>query len=120
MNILPIRGYSEGLLAVDKRPMRVGQVLAKNGYPCMEHKLYALRDSAEATNAWRLEAWCEGISVYLVVFAGLLRMPGKFFKVPGGSCKDPGASGVLLVGSWKVVAGPWELLGNLMGLFGGV
>ena len=84
------------------------------------HELYALRDSAEATNAWRLEAWCEGISVYLVVFAGLLRMPGKFFKVPGGSCKDPGASGVLLVGSWKVVAGPWELLGNLMGLFGGV
>ena len=31
--------------------------------------LYALRDSAEATNAWRLEAWCEGISVYLALYS---------------------------------------------------
>ena len=30
----------------------------------------ALRDSAEGTQAWRLEAWCEGTSVSLVVFAG--------------------------------------------------
>ena len=33
--IFPIRGYSEGLLAVDKMPMRGGTLLAENGSACM-------------------------------------------------------------------------------------
>ena len=67
--------------------------------------LYALRDSAEAIKAWRLEPWCEECEgPQFCVLCGLCGVLGDFWVylgVPGGSLGFP----------WDYLGGPLELLG---------
>ena len=61
-------------------------------------ELYALRDSAEATKAWRLEAWCKGCEV-------------PPFWCHWWSLRGPW-------GSFGVLGRTWWVLGGLLGLAG--
>ena len=87
------------------------------------HILYAVRVSAEATKAWRLETSATGARFLLFgVIGGLCGVVGDplvCLGVPGGS---PGASRDYLGcpwSSWEFVDGPWGALRS-QGLPGGL
>ena len=82
--------------------------------------LYALRDSAEATNAWGLEAWCEGCELpefwcpwwSLRCLWRSFGVPGRPWWVPGGPLGLTGMSGERLgVSGWS-----WGILVQCQGL----
>ena len=87
--------------------------------------MYALRDSAEATKALRLEAWREGVRgssvlVSLVVFAGslgILRCTWASLVRPWGSLGMSGMSLELLEVSGRSLGVPGKCQGLPRGLW---
>ena len=65
--------------------------------------LYAFRDSADATKAWRLEAWCKECEVppFGVIggLCGVLGDPLVCLGVPGGSLPAKLGEGPIFVGN---------------------
>ena len=84
----------------------------RHRYICIA--LYALRDSAEATKAWRMMAWCKGCEVPSFWCHWLsLRAPWGSFGVLGRSWWVLGVSQDYLGcpwSSWVFVEGPWGII----------